>query len=102
MHVHVYQIIKNFRSGPYDSLCHTANRKKFFWSLSKMKMKESVHVAIGEGNRKNLGMFLLRKKSLYLDLCIQIWSNLKKIDYLHLIYHFTVRLNRIIVEGEYF
>ena len=39
-------------------------------------------------------MFLMRKSYLYPDIWIQLWANLKKIDHLHLVYHFAVFLNR--------
>ena len=41
-------------------------------------MKRNGHSTLGEGRRKNLEMFLLRKRWLYLNLWIQIWWNLKK------------------------
>ena len=49
------------RTGPYNSLRHTDNRKNFS-GLSNAKLKESAHALLGEGSWKNLEMFLLRKR----------------------------------------
>ena len=36
VYIHVYQIIRNWGPGPYNSLCHTDNRK-YFLCLSLMR-----------------------------------------------------------------
>ena len=38
VYIHVYEIIKNWGPGPYNSLCHADNRK-YFGSLSNAKSK---------------------------------------------------------------
>ena len=53
MYVKFYQIIKNRRPGPYNSLRH-ADNKTFFGFLSNTESKRSAHVSFGEGSGKNL------------------------------------------------
>ena len=61
IYIHVYQRIKNWGPGPYNSVRHT-DKKIFFRSLSNVKSKESAPVLLDEESGNNLDMFLLRKK----------------------------------------
>ena len=63
VYTHVYQIIKNRRPGPFNSLRHADNGKSFSRSLSNVKSRGSAHVLLDEGSRKNLEMFLLKEKA---------------------------------------
>ena len=61
--VDVYQIIKNWVQGPYNSLCHADNRQYFSdLTLSNVKLKGSTHVLLGGGIGKNLEMFFCWEK----------------------------------------
>ena len=60
VYVNVYQRIKNWGPGPYNSLCHADNRK-YFLGLSHVKSKGSANVFLGKGRGKISDMFLLRK-----------------------------------------
>ena len=66
--------------------------KQVFWSLSNMKSKENTHVPHDTESRKNLEMFLLRKGNFILIYEFQKGVKLEKIDYLQLVYNFTVPL----------
>ena len=53
VYIHVYQITKNGRPGPYNSVCHADNRRYFSGlSLSNAKSKGSAHVLLGEESGK--------------------------------------------------
>ena len=58
--IHVYQIIKNRRPGPYNPLRHADNRKYF--SLSDAKSRGSTHVLLADRSGKNLGDVLAERK----------------------------------------
>ena len=60
MYIHIYQTRKYLELGTYNSIHDVDIRKKFF-GLSNPKLRESVHVSLGEGSGKNLDMFLLRE-----------------------------------------
>ena len=49
--IDVYQIIKNWGHGPYNSL-RRADSRKYFSGLSNAKSKGSAHVLLGEGSGK--------------------------------------------------
>ena len=43
VYIHVYQITKNRRPGPYNSLCHADNRR-YFLGLSITQNRREVHM----------------------------------------------------------
>ena len=43
VYIHVYQIVKNRGTGPYNSLCHADNRK-YFLGLSLMGSQRKAHM----------------------------------------------------------
>ena len=49
--IHIYQIIKYWGLGPYNSLRH-ADSRKYFSGLSNAKSKGSAHVLLGGGSGK--------------------------------------------------
>ena len=51
VYIHVNQITKNGRPGPYNSVCHADNRR-YFSGLSNAKSKGGAHVLLGEGSEK--------------------------------------------------
>ena len=51
IYFHIYQIIKNWVPGLYNSLCRADNRR-YFLGLSNVKLKGSAHVLLGEGSGK--------------------------------------------------
>ena len=88
-YIHVYQIIKNQGPCPYNSLRHADNRK-YFSGLSLTQ------------NRRDVLMFYLAREVVRICRC-SCWKKgnfimvhefkPKKIDDLHLVYHFIVPLS---------
>ena len=92
VYIHVYQIIKNWGPGPYNSLRHADNRK-YFSGLSHAKSKGSAYVLLGEGTGKiwtcscwENGNFITINEFKYGQTWI-IWLS-------PFSYHFTVPLNQ--------
>ena len=88
MYNHVYQ--KKRGPGPHNSLCHAGNRK-YFSDLSFSLIgnrKEAFNVSPGQGNRKKFGDILAEKNVTLSWLVNSKKVKPKKIDHLHLVYHF--------------
>ena len=97
VYIHVYQITKNWGPGPHNSLCHADNRK-YFSDLSDARSKGSAHVLLGKISGKIWACFCLM--NLFNEFFCLMNSNIvkpEKFGHLHLVYHFTVPLNKYFV-----
>ena len=66
-----------------------------------MKSEGSTQVFLCEGSGKNLEMFLLKKGN-FIMINKSNMVKPEKFDHLHLVYHFTVPLNRKICDKSLF
>ena len=66
-----------------------------------MKSEGSAQVFLSEGSGKNLEMFLLKEGN-FIMINESNMVKPEKFDHLHLVYHFTVPLNRKICDKIFF
>ena len=59
--MHVYDIIKNWEPGPYNSLCH-ANNRRYFSGLSLMRNQREAHMFSLAMEMGKFGHVLAEKK----------------------------------------
>ena len=90
VHIHVYQIIKNWGPGPYDSLRHADNRKYFLdpsliWDPREVHM---FHLTREKGKIRKFSYW--QKGNSWSWLVNSTMVNPEKFDHPHLVYHFTV------------
>ena len=74
--IHVYQIIKNWGHGPYNSLCH-ANNRKYFSGLSLMGNWRETHMFYLAREVGKFGHVLAEKKVTKYGQTWKIYSTFK-------------------------
>ena len=90
VYIHVYQIIKNWGHGPYNS-CPTDNRR-YFLGLSAWQNQTKVHMFYLVREVGIFGHVLAEKKVILKWLMNSNMVKPEKFGHLHLVYLFTIRL----------
>ena len=92
VHIHVYQITKNWGPGPYNSLRQADNRIHFS-DLSLTQNRREGYMFYMTSEVGKFGHVLLEKKVTFLWLMSSNMVRPEKVGHLHLVYHFTVPLD---------
>ena len=92
MYIDVYQIIKNWERGPYNSLRLAYNRK-YISGLFLMQNRAEVHMFYLARKWERFGDVLAEGKWTLLWLMNSNMVKPEQFDHLHLVYHFTVPLS---------
>ena len=92
VYTRIYQIIKKWGPGPYNSL-HYADNWKYFLGFSPRNRKEAhmFHLLKEVGK---IWRCLAEEKVTWSWLLNSVIVKPEKSDYLHLVYHFTVPLSK--------
>ena len=85
VYIHVYQIIKNWGPGPYNSVCHTDNRNYFLVYLW-CKIERKCTCFTWQGKWKKSEDVLAEKKVTLSWLMNLNMVRSEKLDHLHLVY----------------